>query len=118
MITRETSRLAFKKILKTRSKLSRMVFERLVEAEPNGMTSDEMVVEFQILKGVITVQPRLTELHQKGLIYRTKRTRASRTGYPCTVYRVRKKPRPIKPLFCPTCGLKISKKRAKLAGIR
>lgn len=55
--------------------------------DEEGFTADEMAAE--LAASVLTVRPRVTELHQRGLIVRDpKRRRKNRNGNSCMVFHV------------------------------
>ena len=100
-----TRREAFLAIQSKLGKIQNIVFKAVERAGEDGLTYDEAVVRFKGIYPLGTIQPRLTELHHLGVIYRTKRTRTTRNGRQASVYRVRKFPKP--PMVrgrCDKCG--------------
>lgn len=92
----------------------RKIYDALEDSDPRGLTIDEIIVMFGGDRKATTVQPRVTELHQLGLIYKTKRTRLSRARREVAVYRIRQHPKPpMERHRCPLCSSMISRKKAR-----
>lgn len=69
-----------------------------------GATCDELESKTELRHQ--TLSARVRELYIQGLIYRTKRTRATRSGRQAVVYRTRREQKPNAACMCdkPTCS--------------
>jgi predicted transcriptional regulator len=86
------------------TQLQLQILELIRGAGARGMTCDE-VEHWMGNKRHQTVSARVRELYLLGFIYRTTRTRRTRSGRMAVVYRVRRKRKPMDAMpTCSECG--------------
>ncbi len=97
----ETSRAAARSMKPHLTELHLRVLMLIKGAGAFGRTCDE-VENMMLGKRHQTVSARVRELYLMGFIYRTKRTRPTRSGRHAVVYRVRRERKPMASM--PTCS--------------
>jgi predicted transcriptional regulator len=99
-----TSRDAARSVAPFVNKLQDRVLTHIKRMEPHGATSDQL----EEILGLAhqTVSARVRELYTQGWIYRTKRTRSTRSGRHAVVYRARREQKSGVLCTCdhPTCS--------------
>lgn len=99
-----TSEAAAKSMEQSLSTLQKKLLVLVTESGKRGMTCDELEHRTNIRHQ--TLSARVRELYLRGRIYRTKRTRTTRSGRQAVVYRTRRKTKPPTMCMCdrPTCS--------------
>ena len=98
-----TSRASAREIESHLTRIQAEIYEEMQYAGVRGVTCDEL--EWKLRVRHQTLSARVRELYLLGWIYRTTRTRKTRSGRRAVVYRLRKKRRSSSSLpVCPMCS--------------